>query len=53
MKHFLSLMLVSMCVGVGSGGASPSPRVLVNGGAMMDGNVFKAATVPSMRAFYG
>ena len=52
MKHLLSLMMVSMCVGVGSGGAGPSPRVLVNGGAMMDGNVFKAATVSSMRAFY-
>jgi dipeptidase E len=31
---------------------SPSARVLVNGGAMMDGNVFKAATLPAMRAFY-
>jgi len=26
--------------------------VLVNGGAMMDGNVFKSSTLPAMRAFY-
>lgn len=40
-------------VAVADVAASPAARVLVNGGAMMDGNAFKAATIPAMRAFYG
>jgi len=53
LRHFLmSAVLTSYLCAAPALVTSPEAKVLVNGGAMMDGNVFKAATLPAMRGFY-